>query len=151
MTKADAPISEVSPVTELRKELRAEQTAASTSPAPQRKIFVRDLELQAYIGVYDSEQGSTQPVMINLEIDVAQPRDPAGDRLEDVVCYNKLTQGIKAIIDEGHIKLVETLSERIADLALSHPMVNSVKVRVEKPKAIAEAASAGVEIIRSKN
>ena len=151
MTKADAPISEISPVTELRKELRAEQTAVSPSAAPQRKIFVRDLELQAYIGVYDSEQGSTQPVLINLEIDVAQPSDPAGDRLEDVVCYNKLTQGIKAIIDEGHIKLVETLSERIADLALSHSMVNSVQVRVEKPQAIPEAASAGVEIIRSKS
>lgn len=119
--------------------------------APRRKVFVRDLELSAFIGVYDSEQGVLQPVKINLEIEVMEPSDPVGDRLEDVVCYNKLTQGIKAIIDGGHIKLVETLAERIAELALSHAMVDAVMVRVEKPNAILEAAAAGVEILRTKN
>ncbi len=119
--------------------------------APRRKVFVRDLELSAFIGVYDTEQGAPQPVKINLEIEVMEPSDPVGDRLEDVVCYNKLTQGIKAIIDEGHIKLVETLAERIAELALSHAMVDTVMVRVEKPNAILEAAAAGVEILRTKN
>lgn len=119
--------------------------------APRRKVFVRDLELSAFIGVYDSEQGVLQPIRINLEIEVIEPSDPVGDRLEDVVCYNKLTQGIKAIIDSGHIKLVETLAERIAELALSHAMVDTVTVRVEKPNAILEAAAAGVEILRTKN
>ena len=118
--------------------------------APQRKVFLRDLKLDAFIGAYDSEQGAPQPVHINLEADVLEPSDPVGDRLEDVVCYNKLTQGIKAIIAEGHIKLVETLAERIADLALSHPMVMSITVRVEKPNAIVEAFAAGVEITRTK-
>jgi len=119
--------------------------------APRRKIFVRDLELDAYIGAYESEQGAPQPVRLNLEIEVLEPANPVADRLEDIVCYNKLTQGIKAIIAEGHIKLVETLAERIADLALSHPMVIAALVRVEKPNAISEAAAAGVEIIRTKN
>ncbi|WP_375208213.1 dihydroneopterin aldolase, partial [Hyphococcus sp.] len=60
------------------------------------------------------------------------------------------TRGIKAIIAEGHIKLVETLAERIADLVLSNSMVISVMVRIVKPHAIAEADAAGVEIIRTK-
>ncbi len=118
--------------------------------APRRKIFVRGLVLDAYIGVYDSEQGAPQPVKIDLEVEVVEPSNPVGDRLEDVVCYNKLTQGVKAIIDEGHIKLVETLAERVADLALSHPMAIAVTVQIEKPYAIAEAAAAGVEITRTK-
>ena len=148
MTKADAPIS---PVTPLHSDTRSDQADTLPASAPKRKVFVRDLELDAFIGVYESEQGSSQPVRINLDIDVAQPSDPAGDRLEDVVCYNRLTQGIKQIIDEGHIKLVETLAERIADLALSHSMVKSVNVRVEKPNAIKEALAAGVEISRTKS
>ncbi len=138
MTGSKSAVSEISPL-------------PRAATAPRRKVFVRDLELSAFIGVYDSEQGAPQPVTINLEIDVMEPSDPIGDRLEDVVCYNKLTQGIKAIIDEGHIKLVETLAERVADLALSHTMVETVTVRVEKPNAIPEAAAAGVEILRTKN
>lgn len=118
--------------------------------APRRRVFVRDLTLNAFIGAYEREQGAAQPLKIDLEVEVVEPSDPVSDRLEDVVCYNRLTQGIKAIIDEGHIKLVETLAERVADLALSHPMVYSVMVRIEKPNAIPEAAAAGVEILRMK-
>lgn len=118
--------------------------------APQRKVFIHGLVLDAYIGVYDSEQGVTQPIRIDLDAEVIEPSQPIGDRLEDVVCYDKMTQGIKAIIAEGHIKLVETLAERVADLALSHPMVLSVMVRIIKPNAIREADAAGVEVLRTK-
>ena len=118
--------------------------------APRRKVFVKGLVLDAEIGAYDHERGRTQPLRIDFEAEVVEPSEPAGDRLEDVVCYNRLTEGIKAIIAEGHIKLIETLAERIADLVMSHPMTLSVRVRIEKPGAIAEAAAAGVEIERSK-
>ncbi len=122
-----------------------------TTSAPQRKVFLKGLVIDAYIGAYDYEQNAPQPLRIDLEISVVEPTNPASDRLEDVVCYNKLMQGIKAIIAEGHIKLIETLAERIADLALSHHMVLSVSVRIEKPGAMEEAECAGVEVIRVKN
>lgn len=121
-----------------------------TATAPRRKVFVNGLALNAEIGAYEHEQGRAQPVRIDIELEVVEPSDPTGDRLEDVVCYNRLTQGVKAIIAEGHIKLVETLAERIAELAMAHPMVLTVRVRIEKPQAIPEAAAAGVEIWRSK-
>ncbi|MEM9616317.1 MAG: dihydroneopterin aldolase, partial [Pseudomonadota bacterium] len=84
--------------------------------APRRKVFVHGLVLDAFIGAYDHEQGAKQPIIIDLEADVIEPSQPVGDRLEDVVCYDKLTEGVRAIISEGHIKLVETLAERVADL-----------------------------------
>jgi len=119
--------------------------------APRRKVFVHGLTLDAYIGVYDSEQGVTQPVRIDFEADVFEPTNPLSEKLEDIFCYNRLTQSIKEIIAEGHIRLVETLAERIAEVALSHPMTNSVTVRVTKLAAIPEAQAAGVEIFRTKS
>ena len=121
-----------------------------SATAPRRKVFVRGLVLDAHIGAYDSEKGATQPIKIDFEAEVIEPANPVSDSMEDVVCYDRMTQGIKAIIAEGHIKLVETLAERVADLVLSHPMVLSVFVRIVKPNAIAEADAAGVEIIRTK-
>ncbi|MEM8935744.1 MAG: dihydroneopterin aldolase [Pseudomonadota bacterium] len=121
-----------------------------SASAPQRKVFVTGLALDAFIGVYPEEQGTAQPVKIDIELDVVEPSEPDGDRLEDVVCYNRLTNGVKAIIAEGHIKLVETLAERIASLAMANAMVLSVRVRVEKPNALQEAVAAGVEIFRTK-
>lgn len=135
-------------------ESRAE-TLTTLSPrldqsAPQRTIFVSGLKLDANIGAYESEMGRTQPVIITLRVDVLEPSDPVSDRLEDVLCYNRLVQAIRKIIDAGHIRLVETLAERIAAECLAHPMSLSVTVRVEKPEAIAEAEAAGVEISRTK-
>ena len=121
-----------------------------SATAPRRRVFVRGLVLDAYIGAYESEQGVTQPIKIDFEADVLEPANPVSDSLDDIVCYDAMTKGIKAIIAEGHIKLVETLAERIADLVLSHPMVISVLVRIVKPNAITEAEAAGVEIIRTK-
>ncbi len=121
-----------------------------SATAPRRKVFVRGLVLDAHIGAYESEQGVTQPIRIDFEADVIEPANPISDSLEDIVCYDRMTQGIKAIIAEGHIKLVETLAERVASHVLSHPMVISVLVRIVKPNAITEAEAAGVEIIRTK-
>ncbi len=119
--------------------------------APQRLVFLRDLILDAEIGVYGEEKGRTQPVCINLTMDVLEPVNPLADDPADVVCYNRITQSIEAILAEGHILLVETLAERIAALCLAHPMVSAVWVRVEKPQAIEQAAAAGVEIYRRKS
>jgi len=117
---------------------------------PSSVVFVRNLQLDAYIGAYESEQGVTQPINIDFEVTVSESISPTSDRMDDILCYNKLTQGVKAILAEGHIKLVETLAERIASLALKHPMALSVRVRIEKPNAIDEAEAAGVEIVRVK-
>ncbi|GJL93179.1 dihydroneopterin aldolase [Hyphococcus sp.] len=121
-----------------------------SATAPRRKVFVRGLVLDAYIGAYESEKGAAQPVRIDFEAEVIEPANPVSDSMEDVVCYDRMTQGIKAILAEGHIKLVETLAERVADLVMSHPMVLSVMVRIIKPNAITEAEAVGVEIIRTK-
>ncbi|MEO1252521.1 MAG: dihydroneopterin aldolase [Pseudomonadota bacterium] len=121
-----------------------------TDSAPRRTVFVRDLQLDAFIGAYESEQGAAQPIIIDIDIDVVDSGAPDADRIDDVLCYNKLTQGVKAILAEGHIKLVETLAERIAGLALANPLAVGVTVRVQKPRAIAEAAAAGVQITRAK-
>ena len=111
-----------------------------------RTIFIENLQLDAFIGAYDHEQGEAQRVRIDIEVDVAVPNDPLSDHLEDVLCYNKLTQGVKAIIDKGHIKLVETLAERIATLATAHDLARAARVRVSKPGALEEAEHAGVMV-----
>ncbi len=113
-----------------------------------RRIFVRDLELAALIGVHRHEQDGRQRVRINLDLDVLEGDHPAQDRLSDVVCYAEIVAGVRAIVAAGHINLVETLAERIAAQCLSDRRVRSARVRVEKLDVFADASSVGVEIER---
>ena len=56
--------------------------------------------------------------------------------------------GARAIVERGHINLVETLAEKIAVLCLANGRVRSVRVRVEKLDIVPDAQSVGVEIER---
>ncbi len=111
-----------------------------------RRVFVSDLVLGASIGVYKHERRASQPVRIN--IDLAVDDDPVGDDVGNVVDYQKVIDGVAAILAAGHINLVETLAERIAEMCLADHRVSSTRVRVEKLNVAPEAAAVGVEIER---
>jgi dihydroneopterin aldolase len=108
------------------------------------RIFVHGLTVDAEVGVYPHERGRTQPLIIDVELDVAW----AGvERLSDTVNYETVVAAARAIAQSGHIELVEVFAERLADRCLSEPRVTRARVRVEKPEALApHAAGAGVEI-----
>ena len=113
-----------------------------------RHVFVRDLELNANIGVYHREKGQLQPVRINVDLTVEETHGEIGDKLENVVDYGAVVDAIKAILAGGHLNLVETLAEKIAAHCLLDKRVRVARVRIEKLKIIAEAQSVGVEIER---
>lgn len=116
--------------------------------AGRRHLFVRDLVLPARIGVYDHERDGAQRVRINLDLAVEEPPSPE-DRLENVVCYDELVAGVRRLLVDGHVNLIETLAERIAGLCLEDARVRTARVRVEKLDAIPDAAAVGVEIERA--
>ena len=113
-----------------------------------RHVFVRDLELDANIGVYHREKGQMQPVRINLDLTVEETEGEVADKLENVVDYGAVVDGIKAILAGGHLNLVETLAEQVAAHCLADRRVKVARVRIEKLKVVPEAQSVGVEIER---
>jgi 7,8-dihydroneopterin aldolase/epimerase/oxygenase len=112
------------------------------------RVFVRDLMLTCMIGVHGHERRARQRVRVNLTLDVASSAKAAADALVGVVDYETIVDGIRRIAEEGHINLVETLAERIADLALADRRVLAATVRVEKIDVFADVASVGVELTR---
>ncbi|MCH7930082.1 MAG: dihydroneopterin aldolase [Proteobacteria bacterium] len=112
-----------------------------------RRIFIHDLTLDCRIGVHRHEQDAGQRVRINIELAV-RDGGPIDDKIANVVSYDDIVAGVKAIVARGHVNLVETLAERIGDFCMADARVAAVRVRVEKLDAIREAASVGVEIER---
>lgn len=112
-----------------------------------RHVLVRDLELPVEIGFYGHEKGRTQTVRINLDLSVVD-LPVQDDVIGSVVDYVAVVNKVRKIAGGGHVNLVETLAERIAAICLDDVRVLKARIRVEKPDAIADAASAGVEIER---
>jgi len=120
-----------------------------------RHVFLRDLLLLARIGVHPHELAAPQRVRINVDLGVeddgARPlsRRPVGrDVLSRVVDYEAIADRVRAVVSAGHVRLVETLAERIAETCLVDRRVQLARIRVEKLDIFADATSAGVEIER---
>ncbi|RMD64619.1 MAG: dihydroneopterin aldolase [Alphaproteobacteria bacterium] len=112
------------------------------------RILITDLILACRIGVHAHERTAPQRVRINVALEVVPNPVALGDDVSRVVSYEDIIAGIRAIIAEGHINLVETLAERIARLCLADSRAVRVRVRVEKLDVEPQAAAVGVEIER---
>ena len=119
---------------------------------PLRRVFLRDLVTLAHIGVYPHEEGTQQRVRVNIEFGVedeaVEGSGVGRDDLSRTVSYERVVQLVRRVIGEGHVRLVETLAERIAAGVLAEARVRVVRVRVEKLDVFAELDSVGVEIER---
>jgi dihydroneopterin aldolase len=111
-------------------------------------ILIRDFIIPCEIGVHQHEKGRKQNVRINLDLKVILPKKPIGDKLGNVFCYEKTVNKIRELTERGHINLVETLAERIADGCLAEPECIEATVTVEKLDVFPDIQSVGVKIIR---
>lgn len=110
-------------------------------------VRVRELRVEASIGVYDHERGRLQPLVVDVELDLgAAPVD----RLSDTLDYDGVARIVRDLAAGPHIALVETFAERAALACLEDHRVLAVKVRVDKPGAIPGAAAAGCEVAYSR-
>jgi dihydroneopterin aldolase len=112
-----------------------------------RHVFLRDMVLLARIGVHPFER-EPQRIRLNVDLSVVDDFVLGREELASVVDYEAVANRIRAIVAEGHVRLVETLAERIAAACLADPRVLVARVRVEKPDILPDTASVGVEIER---
>ena len=124
-----------------------------------RHVFLRDMVLPASIGVYAHERTAKQRVRINVDMGVTEDgaagqgaglsRSGVGrDDLGRVVDYEVVARSVRAAVGFGHVMLVETLAERLAEICLADDRVEVVRIRVEKLDVFDDLASVGVEIER---
>lgn len=117
-----------------------------------RRVFIRDFDVSAAIGVFPQELGRTQAVRINIDFWVKCASTPSErDLLVDVVDYDFVRPGIHGLIQSGHIGLLETLVDKTLGLVLDHPKVVAARVRAEKSEVYPDCESAGVEVFRFKS
>ena len=87
------------------------------------RVFVRGLEVQAGIGVYDHEHGRLQRLVIDVMLEL-EPH--AIERLGDTVNYETVAEAARAIAGEGHVGLVETFAERLGRMTAIGPILQGL-------------------------
>ena len=117
-------------------------------PNSSTKIIIKGLEVLASTGVHPHEHASTQPIIIDIELDMGAMPTPEYDRLEETLDYAVVADKAAELAQQAHVQLVETLAGRVAKWALAaDERVQACTVNIAKPHALINAQTAGVEYV----
>ena len=111
-------------------------------------IFVRDLSLDAVIGVFGWERQVRQRISIDLEMGTDITRAASTDSLSDTLDYKAISNRIRSLVADTQPQLVETLIELIAQTIMQEFNVPWLRITISKPGAVRGSAAVGVTIER---
>ena len=113
-------------------------------------IFLREIRLDARIGIYKREKAITQTVELDLELALPEDRVFSSGKVTDTIDYAVVIERIRAALVEQHYGLVENLAERVAQIILKEFNAPWVRVSIAKIGAQPSARRVGVVIERSR-
>jgi dihydroneopterin aldolase len=112
-------------------------------------IFLREIRLDAKVGIYRRERVTSQ--LIELDLDIALPSDAVFQtgKVADTVDYAVVVQRLRDELAVQRFGLVEELAEYIARMLLDEYHAPWVRVSVSKLGIIKGVTRVGVTIERS--
>ena len=113
-------------------------------------VIIKNLIIDASIGIHEHEKIKKQRVSISLSIEVVDNISLVDHKIENFLSYENVINNIKLIINKGHIDLVETLSYEILSNIFSDSRASKVWLKIEKLDVFEEAQSVGLEIIKTR-
>jgi dihydroneopterin aldolase len=111
-------------------------------------IFVSGLTTECIIGIWDWERRVRQKVVVDIEMAADIRRAARTDSIEDTLDYKKVAKRLLQFVGESQFQLVETLTERIAEIVIREFDVAWVRVRLNKQGAIRGSRDVGIQIER---
>lgn len=106
------------------------------------------LEVMMRLGIHPHE-AAPQRIRLSVWMTVAYPAPPSADAIDEVLDYDFVRDGIRAMAEGPGFALQETLVDAVAALCLTDPRVREVRVRSLKPDVYPDAA-VGCEVVRGR-
>ena len=110
-------------------------------------LKIHDLVVECKIGVFDWERNEAQKMWVDLEIPVDARKAAATDDLKHALDYGALVTAIRNTVQHRTYKLIETMAEDIAAIAVMQFHAPQVSVRVKK-RSLPGVGEAVIEIVR---
>lgn len=111
-------------------------------------VFLRDLKIEAIIGIFDWEREIKQTVSLDLEMAADVAKAAETDTIAATLDYKAVAKRLIEFVGQSEYNLVETLAERVAEIVINEFNVPWVRVQVNKPGAVRYAGDVGVIIER---
>ena len=119
--------------------------------AIRRTVFIKDFIIQEIIGIHEHEKTKKQKIKFNIVVNVNQNTVPDEKDIKSIVDYEKITNKLENLVKNKKYNFLESLAEDSFKEIFEDKRINSVKIKIEKPDAIKNADSVGVEVLKNRS
>jgi len=116
-----------------------------------RTVFIKDFIIQEIIGIHEHEKTKKQKIKFNIVVNVNQNTVPDEKDIKSIVDYEKITNKLENLTKNKKYNFLESLAEDSFKEIFEDKRINSVKIKIEKPDAIKNADSVGVEVFKNRS
>ena len=111
-------------------------------------VYIRDLQIDTIIGIYDWERQVRQTVSLDLEMATEIRKASESYSIEDTLDYKAISKRLISFIQGSEFQLIERMAEQCAQIVLNEFNVPWLRLRLSKPGAVRGAKDVGVIIER---
>ena len=122
----------------------------STKFKYQRRVLIKNLELNIFIGIHNYEKKKKQKVRFNIEIITDPNINPSKKDMTTILNYETIVNKINFLVKKKHHDLLEELTENIFDVIFKFRLVKKVKIKIEKLEIIKETESVGINVSKTR-
>ena len=115
-----------------------------------RKVIIKNLILNIFIGIHNFEKKKKQRVRFNIEVVTNPNIKPNNKDLSTILNYEDLINKIELLVKKKHHELIEDLAENIFEIIFQNRLVKKINIKIEKLDIIKNSESVGVEFSKSK-
>ncbi|WP_415897525.1 dihydroneopterin aldolase [Neptuniibacter sp. QD72_48] len=111
-------------------------------------VYIRELEVETVIGIYDWEREIRQRVNLDLDMGTDIRQAANTEDVDNTLNYKTVSDRLIEFIEQSEFQLVETMAEQIAEIVMTEFGVKWLRLRLGKPGAVPQAKDVGVIIER---
>ena len=115
-----------------------------------RKVIIKNLVLNIFIGIHNFEKKKKQKVRFNIEVITNPFVKPNNKDLKTILNYEEIINKIKDLVRKEHHELLEDLAENIFTIIFQNNLAQKAKIKIEKLEIIKNSESVGVEFSKSR-
>ncbi len=111
-------------------------------------VYIRDLQIETVIGIYDWEREIKQTVSLDVDMAADIRAAAKSDNIDDTLSYKTVAKRLIGFISSSEFLLVEAMAEECAEIIMKEFNVPWLRLRLSKPGAVRGSRDVGVIIER---
>ena len=115
-----------------------------------RTVFIKDFIIEEIIGIHKHEKIKKQKIKFNIVLDINHNLIPEEGDIKSIIDYEKITVKLENLTKKKKYNFLESLAEDSFKKIFEDKRINSVSIKIEKPEAIKNAGSVGIEVFKTR-